>query len=141
MPGITLTIAIPEYWGEYENAMRRLVNINNDETYFFKLFFTGYQGLGFSLDDETALRLHAYQFTTQNDADAIYAEYSIFLKGRENVDFVNMVYRDLVFIFNHIRTFYRTQPFTSRLLQQVQYLDKKIFAQEIIPNGLIIRIE
>lgn len=140
MQGIMLTIPIPEYHGEYEKAMRRLVNINDNETEIFKNYFLTAQCLAGSLDDEVYLRQLALAFTTTYDADAIYSEYAD-LTVDKDPNYVNMVYADIVYIFNHLHNFYRTNIFTSRLLQQAIYLDKVVTAREIIVEGLIISVE
>lgn len=140
MQGIMLTIPIPEYHGDYEKAMRRLVNINDNETEIFKNYFFAAQLFGGALDDEAYLKQLALAFTVAYDADAIYSEYADIAPSNDP-NYVNMVYADLVYIFNYLHNFYRTNIFTSRLLQQAVYLDKKITAVEIIVEGLIINIE
>lgn len=140
MQDTTLIIQIPDYIGEYENAMRRLVNVSEDETAIFAHFFNGVQGLNFSLNDQSAIMQIANHYTVTHDQDALYAEYCI-SQPNGDINLVNKVYADFVFIFNYLHTFYRSNPFVSRLLQQAIYLDRKLIVKEIVPNGLIISIQ
>lgn len=140
MQDTTLIIQIPEYTGEYEKAMRRLVNVSEDETSIFSYFFNGVQGLNFSLNDQSAIMHIANRYVATHDQDALYAEYCT-SHPNEDINLVNKVYADFLFIFNYLHTFYRTNLFVSRLLRQAIYLDRKLIVKQIVPNGLIISIQ
>ena len=132
MSGILLNIAIPEYYGEYEDAMRRLVEICQDEAQIFRFFFKQ------ELSPEEIFRF-SQTLVNLTHPDQIYALYH----GSKIVAETNPVKdvgRDLITVLNHLQRFYRSVPFVQRLIDQAKYLNRKIDVISIFPFGLQISI-
>ncbi len=129
MSSITLNIVIPEYYGDYEEAMRRLVEICQYETHIFNLFFDRV----FTLERITAFAMTISKLQPPDVA------FSLYYRGVE-VDVVKEIAKDLFLVLRHLEQFYRCNPFVQRLIDQASYLDKKISVKEIFPQGLTIEI-
>lgn len=132
MSGILLNIAIPEYYGEYEDAMRRLVEICQDEAQIFRFFFKQ------EFSPEEIFRF-SQTLVNLTHPDQIYALYH----GSKIVAETNPVKdvgRDLITVLNHLQRFYRSVPFVQRLIDQAKYLNRKIGVVSIFPFGLQISI-
>lgn len=133
MSGILLNIVIPEYSGEYENAMRRLVELCQNETLIFDYFFSG----KFTVNELTTFATTIGQLVIP---DHLYSIYVNVHQTQGELDPVKGVVKDLIYVCQYLIQFYRGVPFVERLRHQSSYLNKQIKAVQIFEGGLTIAI-